>query len=127
MKPIEDEVTRRIIKARENMGLNKTEFAAKLGLSKQAYQSYENYATPFSIWQLQMISAITGYPLSYFLGLPTGGLNLSVEEVELLSAFREIKNPDLKRMALRMVRAVANPASVNTEVEDELPHPEASE
>lgn len=112
MKPIEDEITRRVIRARENLGLNKTEFAAKLGLSKQAYQAYENFGTPFSVSQLQTISQITSYPLPYFLGLPTGGIMLSVDEVELLSAFREIKNRDLKQMTLRMVRAVADPARI---------------
>jgi len=112
VKPIEEEVTRRVIRVRELLDFNKSEFAAKLGLSKQAYQPYENFVRPFSVDQLQTISHFTGYSLTYFLGQPTGGITLDQDEVELLTAFREIKNHDLRQMAVRMVRAVANPASV---------------
>lgn len=113
MKPFEEEVTRRVIRVRQLLDLNKTEFAAKLGLSKQAYQPYENFARPFTLDHLHTISHFSGYALTYFLGLPTAGISLSEDEAALLIAFREIKNRDLRQMALRMVRAVANPASVN--------------
>jgi transcriptional regulator with XRE-family HTH domain len=81
----EQAITERVMRAREDLGMTKTEFAEKLGLSKQGYQPYEKYRAPFSISQLFQISRILERPVAYFLGLDTG---LTGREERALMLFR---------------------------------------
>ena len=107
MDAIDVEVTKRVISAREGAELTKTEFAAKLGMTKQAYQPYENLKTPFSVAQLHVAARVTGIPLASLLGLPAAATNMAPDEAELIAAFRRIVSSDLRQMAIRLVRSIA--------------------
>ena len=96
-------ITERVMRVREEAGMTKTEFAERLGLSKQGYQPYEKYEAPFSISHLFLVSRILGRPLEYFLGLDTG---LTEDEGQLLASYRSTAADDVRAMILRAVRSM---------------------
>ena len=101
---IQREVTRRVAEARQAEGLTKTEFAARLGLSKQAYNGYEKGETVFSVVQLFRVSEILNRPVTYFLGLDSG---LTSDEEQLLAIYRKGRRRGMGDAILRVSRALA--------------------
>jgi len=105
LTPYEVEVARRVIDARERLGLTKTELAEKLGISKQAYTPYESLKTPYTLGQLEIVSRLTGLPLTHFLGLPSATTGLTPDETTMLAVFRRLP-PTLQGMAIRLITAI---------------------
>ena len=101
---IQREVTRRVAEARQAQGLTKSEFAARLGLSRQAYNGYEKGDTVFSIAQLFMVSDILNRPVTFFLGLDIG---LTPDEEQLLAIYRKGRRRGMGDAILRVGRALA--------------------
>lgn len=93
-------VAERVIRAREDAGLQKNELAEHLGLSKSGYTSYEKFEVPFTVEQLFQLERILERPVSYFLGLPTG---MTSDEEQLLTAYRQIPQKAARQAALGMV------------------------
>lgn len=93
-------VAERVIRAREEAGLQKNELAEHLGLSKSGYTSYEKFEVPFTVEQLFQLERILERPVSYFLGLPT---DLTSDEEQLLTAYRQIPQKAARQAALGMV------------------------
>jgi transcriptional regulator with XRE-family HTH domain len=101
---IQREVTRRVAEARQAQGLTKSEFAARLGLSRQAYNGYEKGETVFSVAQLFRVGEILNRPVTYFLGLDSG---LTPEEEQLLAIYRKGRGRGMGDAILRVSRALA--------------------
>lgn len=99
----EQEITRRVMQAREDVGMTKTDFAEKLGLSKQGYQPYEKFQAPFSAIQLFQVSHILGRSVEWFLGLPT---ELTADEQQVLALYRQAKELQRGIVALRILEGV---------------------
>lgn len=93
-------VAERVIRAREEAGLQKNELAEYLGLSKSGYTSYEKFEVPFTVEQLFQLERVLERPVSYFLGLPT---DLTSDEEQLLTAYRQIPQKAARQAALGMV------------------------
>lgn len=93
-------VAERVIRAREEAGLQKNELAEHLGLSKSGYTSYEKFEVPFTVEQLFQLERVLERPVSYFLGLPT---DLTSDEEQLLTAYRQIPQKAARQAALGMV------------------------
>jgi len=93
-------VAERVIRAREEAGLQKNELAEHLGLSKSGYTSYEKFEVPFTVEQLFQLERILERPVSYFLGFPT---DLTSDEEQLLTAYRQIPQKAARQAALGMV------------------------
>lgn len=55
------DITNRVIHAREEAGMSKTELAERLGLSASGYSLYENYKGTFTVEQLFQLSRILGH------------------------------------------------------------------
>lgn len=111
MHTIDIDVAKRVISAREGAGLNKTELAEKLGMSKQAYQPYETFRTAFTVAQLHTVAKVTGIPLASLLGQPASTPKMEPDEAEILAAFRRITSAELRQMAIRLVRSIASAPS----------------
>lgn len=105
-------ITERVILAREAARLNKTQFAQQIGLSKQAYTPYESGRAAFTLAQLRRIARVTNRPLSFFLGLPTGGVSLADDEVELIQLYRALPQP-ARPTARRLVQTLQPQPSAN--------------
>ena len=93
-------VAERVIRAREEAGLQKNELAEHLGLSKSGYTSYEKFEVPFTVEQLFQLERVLERPVSYFLGFPT---DLTSDEEQLLTAYRQIPQKAARQAALGMV------------------------
>lgn len=94
-------ITDRVIQARQEARLSKVDFATLIGITKQAYTPYEQYAIEFTLEQLFIISRKLGKPVEWLLGLPT---EMTPDEQELLALYREL-HPDFRRMVLEVTRA----------------------
>jgi len=94
MAPQAEEINRavaqRVIRAREEAGLQKNELAERLGLSKSGYTSYEKFDAPFTVEQLFRLQRILERPVAYFLGLSS---DITLDEEQLLTAYRSIPPP----------------------------------
>jgi len=97
------EITDRVIQARERAGLNKVEFADRIGLSKQGYTPYELGKTAFTVQQLFKIASVLGRPVEYFLGLDTG---LTGREERVLILFREAEKAGYGDVVIGAVHAM---------------------
>ena len=101
-------IAKRVSQAREDAGLSKTEFASKLGLSKQGYQPYEQCISPYSVQQLFTAARVLNRPVEHFLGLDT---DLSPDEEQLLALYRAIEGKQDRNMMLAMMRAAVDQRS----------------
>ncbi len=101
LSPIDRQVTERVIRCREAAGLTKAELADRLGLSKSGYTPYENFRAPFSVAQLQQISAVLGHSVAYFLGIDC---RLTPDEDEVLTTYRAIPDATSRGMARRALK-----------------------
>lgn len=96
-------ISERVIRAREDAGLSKSEFGERLGLSKQGYQHYENFTTPFTVQQLFAAARILERPVEHFLGLRT---ELTPEEQQLLVLFRKAQKPEQRAGIINLLRVM---------------------
>jgi transcriptional regulator with XRE-family HTH domain len=97
------EIARRVRETRERSGFSQEYLGSKLGLSKVGYGHYERGTHSFSVDQLFQLSRILGRSVEYFLGLDC---QLTPDEDELLSAFRQLRYAELRRAALGAVKAM---------------------
>jgi transcriptional regulator with XRE-family HTH domain len=101
-------VTERVIRAREEAGLTKTDLAEKLGLSKQGYNPYERFQVCFTVAQIFTVARVVGRPVEYFLGLDTG---LTSDEERALSYYRAAREEGRGEITLRTLAALAGDSS----------------
>jgi transcriptional regulator with XRE-family HTH domain len=102
--PAHLEITQRVAAARQAAGMTKTEFAQRLGLSKQAYNGYEKGETPFSVVQLFRVAEVMNLPITHFLGLES---ELSQDEQHLVALYRKGQSRGMGDAILRTVKALS--------------------
>ncbi len=97
-------ICKRVRTARKAAGLSQEEVAAQLNLTPAGYGHYERGRQPFSIEMLTRLARVLDRPLEHFLGLQMG---LTLEEEQLVAAFRELETEQQRTLALDMVRLAA--------------------
>jgi transcriptional regulator with XRE-family HTH domain len=98
---VESQITKRVIRAREEAGLRRKEVADALGLEEQSYGHYERGRYAFTVEQLLLLSRTLNKPVTWFLGIKT---DLAEDEEELLHAYRAISDDRIKALLLNMAK-----------------------
>lgn len=99
-------ITRRVIEAREQAGLERGDLARALSLDPNSYGHYERGRYAFTVEQLFTLAPVLGRSVEWLLGLDTG---LSEEEDRLLSLYRTAPS-GAKRMILTAVEGMVEAA-----------------
>ncbi len=107
---------------RKMLGMSQEKLGEQLGITFQQVQKYEKGANRIGASRLQAISQILEMPISYFFPQETaaaGGMGenaqsdyvsdfmMSSEGIELNRAFAQIKDPNLRRKVIDLVRTMA--------------------
>lgn len=98
---VESQITKRVIRAREEAGLRRKEVADALGLEEQSYGHYERGRYAFTVEQLLLLSRTLNKPVTWFLGIKT---DFAEDEEELLHAYRAISDDRIKALLLNMAK-----------------------
>lgn len=94
----------RIRKYRQNAGFSQEKLAEMVGVSSQQIQKYESGQTTLSIIKLQQIAKSLRVSMSDFFAQNTVELaRTTIQEEELLSAFRRVKNIEMRTSILKLV------------------------
>ena len=89
---------------RQQAGLSQEKLAEMVGVTFQQIQKYENGQTTLNILKLQMIAKALNHPVrDFFQDVPVDRLRLTIQEGELLQAFRKIKNGVLREAVISIV------------------------
>lgn len=98
------ELGMKIKQLRQQAGLSQEKLAEMVGVTFQQIQKYENGHTTLNILKLQHIANALKVSVSeLFSSTPMQHERLSVEEDQLLKAFRRIKNGELRGCILKLV------------------------
>lgn len=99
------EIGSRIRTYRQKAGLSQEQLAELVGVSFQQIQKYESGFTTLNITKLQQIAlALNVSVTDFFDAAPSKGeVILTAEERELLQAYRQIKNGELRSCILKLV------------------------
>jgi len=99
------EVGSRIRIYRQQAGLSQEQLAELVGVSFQQIQKYESGFTTLSITKLQQIAlALKVSVADFFDAEPSkGDVILTAEERELLQAYRQVKNGEMRACILKLV------------------------
>ena len=110
---------------RRELRLTQEQLGEKLGLTFQQVQKYEKGVNRISAGRLYELSTVLDIPVLYFyegaedyLSLPNGAVNedgepaaplplMDQEAMELLAAFQQIDDDDLRRTLLATIKAAA--------------------
>lgn len=110
--PIDVHVGRQLRLARELAGLTQTDIGKKLGMSFQVVQKYEQGEIRVSASRLFQLSVLMAKPVAYFFeGFETGTESqneMRRDEIDLVRAFRQIRNPELRQCLQRLLREIGN-------------------
>jgi len=94
----------KIKQARQQAGLSQERLAEMVGVTFQQIQKYENGQTTLNILKLQLLANALNHPVrDFFQDAPDERLRLTVQEGELLQAFRKIKNTELRGAVITIV------------------------
>jgi transcriptional regulator with XRE-family HTH domain len=89
---------------RQQAGLSQEKLAEMISVSYQQQQKYESGQTTLNILKLQHIAkALKVSASEFFSSAPVQSVRLTVEEDQLLHAFRRIKNTELRGCVLKLV------------------------
>lgn len=99
------EVGARIRTYRQKAGLSQEQLAESVGVSFQQVQKYESGFTTLNITKLQQIAlALNVSVADFFDAAPSKSeVNLTAEERELLQAYRQVKNGEMRCCILKLV------------------------
>jgi len=97
----------KIKQARQQAGLSQERLAEMVGVTFQQIQKYENGQTTLNVLKLQLIAKALNHQVTDFFGYNSDErIRLTVQEGELLQAFRKIKNVELRGAVLSIVSNV---------------------
>lgn len=127
LDPVDVHVGKRIRSCRVSLGISQQRLGEDLGISFQQVQKYENGSNRVSASRLYQISEIFGVPMAYFFdGLDRSQIPKTAEAddvdlgdgrhetiskretLELVKALHKIKDPAIKRNAVKFLKSVAN-------------------
>jgi len=92
---------------RQQAGLSQEKLAEMVGVTFQQVQKYENGQTTLNIHKIQMIAEALSVSVNeFFSSEPTEHVRLTVEEDELLQAYRRVKNQKLRGCILKLIANV---------------------
>jgi len=114
-EPIDVHVGKRLRARRLLAGLSQTAFAAKLGVSFQQVQKYENATNRISAGRLYRMARILNVPIEYFFeefGEQALPRDLRREELELVRAFNKLEDPPTREQIVDLVNALSDRAPV---------------
>jgi len=98
------EIGKRIRQYRQDAGLSQEALAELVGVSFQQVQKYESGHTTLNILKLQQVADALKVQVSdFFDATPVKGIRLTVEEDQLLQAYRKVKNSELRGCILKLV------------------------
>ncbi len=98
------ELGQKIKQLRQAAGLSQERLAEMVGVTFQQIQKYENGQTTLNIVKLQQIANALNHPAKeFFQDVSDDRLRLTIQEGELLQAFRKIKNSELRESVLSVV------------------------
>ncbi|KAF0218589.1 MAG: XRE family transcriptional [Geobacteraceae bacterium] len=98
------ELGSRIRKYRQNAGLSQEKLAEMVGVSSQQMQKYESGQTTLNIIKLQKIAKTLKVSVcEFFAQKPVEHVTTTMQEEELLSAFRKVKNIEMRNCLLKLV------------------------
>ena len=98
---LEGDIIERVIKARTEAKLERSDLADALALDDNSYGHYERERFAFTVEQLFIISRIVGRSVAWLLGLPT---DLTEDQQELLHLYRELPDAQHRKQALETLR-----------------------
>lgn len=108
--PIDIHVGRQLRLARELAGLTQTDISRELGMSFQVIQKYEQGEIRVSASRLYQLSVLLKRPVGYFfVGYETGDDGTAAmdrNEIDLVRAYRLIRNPELRQCLQRLLREI---------------------
>lgn len=108
--PIDVHVGRQLRVARELAGFTQTDIGKKLGMSFQVVQKYEQGEIRVSASRLFQLSILMDKPVAYFFaGFEVGAEaqnDMERDEIDLVRAFRLIRNPELRQCLQRLLREI---------------------
>lgn len=99
------EVGTRIRTYRQKAGLSQEQLAELVGVTFQQIQKYESGFTTLNITKLQLIAIALNVSVADFFDatLSKGDVILTAEERDLLQAYRQVKNGELRGCILKLV------------------------
>jgi len=98
------EIGLKIKQRRQQAGLSQERLAEMVGVTFQQIQKYENGQTTLNILKLQLIAKALNHPVNdFFEDVADERPRLTVQEGELLQAFRKIKNSELRGAVLAVI------------------------
>ncbi len=98
------EIGLKIKQLRQQAGLSQEKLAEMIGVTFQQVQKYENGQTTLNVLKLQQIAHALKVSVNDFFGAaPVQQIRLTVEEDQLLQAFRRVKNGELRECILKLV------------------------
>lgn len=110
--PIDVYVGAQLRVARELAGLTQTEVGRKLAMSFQVIQKYEQGEIRVSASRLYQLAQLLGKSPDYFFegiaiadGAGIGALDRA--DIELVRAFRNLHNADIRQLLMRLARDIA--------------------
>jgi len=96
---------------RKASGMTQVELSEKVGISYQQVQKYEYGTSELTIGKLRQFADALRVPAEVFLGegnMASGSkTSFDYDESKLLIAFRNLKSDELKHIAIKMLRAMA--------------------
>lgn len=104
------EIGEKLKYARKQLSLSQRDIAAVLGVTFQQVQKYEKGTNRLSAESIQYLYKKLG--INVLGEMTTQGASLIDErgldgpEMELLKSFRKIKNPDIQRKVLHLIKAI---------------------
>lgn len=108
--PIDVHVGRQLRLARELAGLTQTDIGKELGMSFQVVQKYEQGEIRVSASRLFQLSTLLGKPVGYFFegyeADTDGQAELDRGEIDLVRAFRLIRNPEIRQCLQRLLHEI---------------------
>ena len=108
--PIDVRVGRQLRLARELTGMTQSDVGAKLGMSFQVVQKYEQGEIRVSASRLFQLARLFNRPVDYFFaGVDIGDVTppeMERGEIELVRAFRLIQSAELRQCIQRLLREI---------------------
>ena len=95
-------VGKRLREARKALDMQQSEVARALGITMEAYGSYERGWHTSPTDTIGKVPAVLHRPLNFFLGLPDD-LKLEEDERMLLETYRSIQSADIRSLVREMV------------------------
>ncbi len=104
------DIGKAICRRRQELGMTQEALAERIEVTSQQIQRYEYGRNKLNVENLQRIAKALDVPVAYFfdgLGAPQVVDGLNRDEQRIIELYREIGNGDTKKMAVTVMKAMA--------------------